>query len=285
MVDVAPGLGPDFECGGVGAENAVRDEDVAAGAVFLRHGGGGLDHDGVVGAADDAAADDHVLAAVRVDAVVVRAALVVLDADTVDQHIPAARHVQGPEGGVTEGHALHGEVSHVLQKAHARTVAPHLQGAFVAAAVIVVLVEDLPPAAVDAAKAGDGHILRVPREEEAAALPAGVPVVVLKAAHEIGHVRRVKAGNELRSGFKMQFHVGFEQDRAGEKPPGGYAHPAAAGSGTGVDSALDDGGVERFAVSHGAEVGYDTGHDAGTSFWFWYFHFSKDRMTVQADKT
>ena len=61
------------------------------------------------------------------------------------------------------------------------------------AAVIGVLIENLPAPAVDPAKAGDRYVLRVPCQEKAAALPAGVAVIILKAAHEVRHIARVKA--------------------------------------------------------------------------------------------
>ena len=62
-----------------------------------------------------------------------------------------------------------------------------------AAAVIGVLVENLPAPAVDPAKAGNRHVLRMLCQEKAPALPAGVAVIVLKTAHEIRHIVRVKA--------------------------------------------------------------------------------------------
>ena len=101
--------------------------------------------------------------------------------------------MQCPERSVKKGDVLHGQILHIFQKAHARTVTAHLQGAFMAAAVIGILVENLPTPTVDPSEAGNRHVLRMPCQEKAAALPAGISVVVLKAAHEIRHVIGVKA--------------------------------------------------------------------------------------------
>ena len=162
--------------------------------------------------------------------------------------------MEGPEGGVVKGHIPHGEIFHVLEKAHPGPIAAHLEGAFVAAAVRVVLIEDLPPAPVDPAGAGDDHVLGVPREKEAAPLPAGIAVVVIKAAHEVGHIGGVETRDKLRPALEMEIHTGLEADGPREESPRRDRHAPAAGVGAGVNSLLDGPGVEGDPVPHRAEI-------------------------------
>ena len=133
-----------------------------------------------------------------------------------------------------------------------------------AAAVVGVLVKNLTSPAVNTSEAGNRHVLGVARQKKAAALPAGVAVVVVKITHQIRHVGRVEAGDQLRAAFQMEIHIGFELDRAGEELPGRDGHTAAAGSAAGVDGLLDRAGVQRDPVSRRTEIHYGTIHVADT---------------------
>ena len=75
------------------------------------------------------------------------------------------------------------------------------------AAVRVVLEKDLSAPAVDPPESGYRYVFGVPGQKKAAALPAGVAVVVFKGAQHIRHISRIKARDQLGAAFQMKLYV------------------------------------------------------------------------------
>ena len=254
VADDAVGFRADLQRGIPGMQHTVRDGHVLAGAVAAGHGLGGLEDDGVIPRADDAVRDHHILAAVRIDAVVVGAPVVVEDHDVGNPHVPAARHVQRPEGRVLERHVLHHEVLHRLKEHHPGPEGRADLGALVEAVVLVQVEEHLVSLPVDDAQAGDGHVAGVLRPQEEAAVPAGVLVVILLTRREGGDVLLPQAGEQHRAGGQVQFHIALEHHRTAEEPPRRDQHPAAALRCSQIHRLLNCRGAVGHAVGHRAEI-------------------------------
>ena len=139
-------------------QNTPGDQDIPAGAVFFCHRSRGFHDDAVIRTFDFAAPDNHIPAGVRINPVIVRPPVIIVDADVLNQNVPASRHMQRPEGGIVEGHIFYGQVPHIFQKACPGPEAPNLQRAFVAPAVGLIFKEDLPPSSVNSAAPGDGDV-------------------------------------------------------------------------------------------------------------------------------
>jgi hypothetical protein len=60
--------------------------------------------------------DPHILAVIRVDAVAIGHTHIIENADTVDQHIPAADHMDSPECALFQCYLGDGQMLHVFQE-------------------------------------------------------------------------------------------------------------------------------------------------------------------------
>ena len=179
VADHTVGFGADLERGVPRVEHAAADCDVLARAIPPGHRAGGFDDNRVVTCADDTVPDHNILAAVGVDAVVVRAAVIVQNADALNPHAAAACHVQRPEGGVFQRHVPDGQILDIFKQQHARAEVGAGFGTFMEAVVLVFIKKDLTALAVDGAGAADRDVARAlgPKEE-----PAGPAVYLIIAA-------------------------------------------------------------------------------------------------------
>ena len=66
--------------------------------------------------------------------------------------------------------------------------------------------KDLSAPAVDPPETGYRYVFGVSGQKKAAALPAGVAVVVFKGAQHIRHISRIQAGDQLGA-FQMKLDV------------------------------------------------------------------------------
>ena len=228
------------------------NDDVLAVSVFFMHGACGLDHNGVVARFDDAAADHHIFAAVRINAVIIRPAVVVQDADAVHHHVPAACHVQGPESGVIKGDIPHGQIFHILQVSGTGPEALHEQRALMKAVIHVAVVKYLPSSAVNLSISGNDDVLFMTGKQEASAVHT-VHALAFKFAGEVDHILLLQRGNELRSIFQMKLHVGTQADAAGQIFSRRNDYPSARFA-AGIHRCLNRLRTFLYAVSHGAII-------------------------------
>ena len=254
VADVAAGLGADLQRGIPGVQHAVRDGHVAAGPVPAGHRPGRLDDDRIVAGVDQTAADDHILAAVRVNAVVVGAPVVVENADVPDAHAAASRHVQRPESRIPQRHVPDRQVGDVLQQDHPRAERRRGLGTFPEPVVLVAVKKYPAPLPVNDAAARDRDVLPAAGPQKKAAVPAVHRVVGVGMA-ERADVLGPQAGLQHRAAAQMQLHMGAQHHAAAEKPPRRHHDPASARLCGGIHRGLDGGGTVGHAVRDGAVFG------------------------------
>ena len=215
LPEIALGIGADLQGIAGGVQAAVLHQHPLGGTL-----GGGLEAQRVVTAAHVAAADDHVPAAVDVNAVVVVIRLIA-HGDALQQHLIAVEVVLHPAGSVPQGDIMHMHAFAVHQtdeEGAARGTVLCL-----AAGEIV-----LGAAAVDLAGAAEADILAALGEDQrlvhahVGVLYGDAPADVLREVREVG------AGQQAAAFIHHQPDVATQHQRAGHIVALGQQHRTAA---------------------------------------------------------
>lgn len=118
---IANGFGTfrlDFDAGGTGGERAARHGDVFAGPK-LGEVAGSLQDDAVVTGLDVAVGDADAAAVVDINAIAVRDAEIVEDADALDVKSVASDRVNSPGRSVDDGELFEADIAAIQEKQHA----------------------------------------------------------------------------------------------------------------------------------------------------------------------
>ena len=187
------------------------------------------------------AQNTHIGRVVGVDAVRVCHVQIVQNANLRDQHVVAARRVQGPEGRVLHDHIGEGNVVAVLDIDQGRT-GIKITGDVIGANAL----DKGVSVAVDGARAGNRDIVRVlgvdkgvrrfERDRRADVLDA----VILLTLVGVNICIDVGMRAEQTAALEVQINAGFEDNRACVIGLSAFQHdPAAACCRTGVDRCLN----------------------------------------------
>ena len=261
VLKIAGALGADLECGRGRSERAAGNDDIPARAV-LHVASRTLQADAVIGASNVAADDANIGGMIRVDAVRIGAVERIEHADALNEHIVAARRMQGPERCVLHGDAGERDVLAVLHIAHGR--------ARIEVTVEVIRADALHErihVAVDSALTGDGEVVRILGVEERIARLERYRAIDRRRAGYRGltglHAVRMEIGADVGVGLQhspllqMQLDVALEHDGAGIIGVAAFQHnTAAAGLVAGINGRLNGRCVIGRAIAFGAEVKY-----------------------------
>ena len=252
VADAVHVLRTDLDGAGATRHDAVGDDDVLAGTIFLPFATV-LEADAVVARSDVAVGNTHLLGVVDIDAVAIAYLEVVEQRDADDRCIVAADEVYGPIGTVADGDVANLQLLDTDEGEHVRTRIELVNGLELVA-VEQFFAHEADAIAVDGALSGDGDVAGVlgPKPHHALAF------VLLEGAQFVDTL--VGIGQPCGIRFEMIIDVGLEFDgSAQEGVTGREDHLSATLCRTCVDGFLDGGSVIGNAIALGAEIEHVVG--------------------------
>lgn len=256
-----------------GYQSAIADSDIFTGAIL--HGSCRIfKHDAVVSALNMAVGNADIAAVIRINTITICHAQIIINTDTIDQHILTPHQMHRPEGTVLQRHIDNAYPAAVLHKDHRRSgIKAALNMPLCDLAVINTVVT------MDGSKSGDRHILTVLGVEEKILRCTGIFAVFVrrdmgcfrnKALCLFGQIIfQMVTTFEHCTHFQMQFQIGAQiHQTAPEGSSTGNRHPSTTGCCAGIDCCLDGSSVIGAAITDSAKVQNIIAHNFPPGFIF-----------------
>ena len=156
-------LRSDLKRGIMRRQNTASNQNILTGAILLRDRLGRLDHYGIVSCRDKTVRDHYILTGVRIDSIIISAAHIIEDLNSLYSYPPAACHMQRPQCGIPKGHVLHRKILHIFKIRQPRTKSLRHQRTFMVFSIRTVIIHHLAALSVDLTQSCKSHILSMDR--------------------------------------------------------------------------------------------------------------------------
>ncbi len=120
MADIGEGFGADFDGATFRADQAITHHHVTGRLLELFWLAGRFDTDAIIGSAEVAIANVHMLAAVDIQRIGVGQRQIVIDGQILDEYLIAAHQMRGPHRRIADGDITNAHLLAAFQHQHAR---------------------------------------------------------------------------------------------------------------------------------------------------------------------